>query len=183
MWPFKRNKKPTNAKAPKEVQQYYASEHRERVGLAWIIAFISLIITVAVVLGLFFGGHWAYRQIANKNDNPTPAKPQTTASQPKPSTESTSSSSSSAKPQSSSQQPSTNQPQTSSTSTGVPSQPAASTPAQTSAPNKTPTATTQAPSKNITNTGPGETVAVFVGISLLGTVAYQAYLRRKAVRI
>src|SRR6185436_18606427 len=72
MWPFKRRKKVNDQPVPAEVKQYYASEHRERVGLAWLVAFLSLILTVAIIAGLFFGGRWIYRKIAHKN------QPQTT---------------------------------------------------------------------------------------------------------
>ena len=171
MWPFNRNKEPINTKVPPEVKQYYSSEHRERVGLAWIIAFVSLVITIAVVMGLFFGGRWAYRKIAH--NNPTVAQPQTITSQP--ATSSPKASSSTAAPKSS--KPSTGSSNTSSTSTTTPSQPPVSTnKGQLPAP-----ATSQAQTSGITNTGPGETVATFIIVSLIGTVAYQAYLRRKLV--
>ena len=71
MWPFKRSKKNPTAPVAPEVQAYYQAEKRERVGIAWLIAFVSLIISVAVVAGLFFGGRWAYRKLAHKTSGYT----------------------------------------------------------------------------------------------------------------
>lgn len=73
IWPFNRQKKnQTEVSMPAEVQQYYQAERRERVGLAWLLAAGTLVVTVLVVLGLFFGGRWIYRKV-NESDN----KPQT----------------------------------------------------------------------------------------------------------
>lgn len=68
IWPFNRRKKQTTTNLPPEVQQYYQSENRGRMGMAWLIAFLSLLVSVAIVVGLFFGGRWVYRQIAGTND-------------------------------------------------------------------------------------------------------------------
>src|SRR4051812_17064489 len=86
MWPFKRRKKENGKPVPSEVKQYYASEHRERVGLAWLVAFASLILTVAIIAGLFFGGRWIYRKVTNNDKKPTtgqaPSQPETTQNKP-----------------------------------------------------------------------------------------------------
>lgn len=168
MWPFNRNKKPTDTKTPPEVKQYYTSEHRERVGLAWLIAFLSLIITMVVVIGLFFGGRWAYRKIAN-NKPVTPAKPQTVAKQPAKPNQTVSEP---AKPgnDSTSQKPASSSSYTPTTSTPAPaqSQSTATTPV-----------TSQPQAQKITNTGPGQTIAVFAVVSLIGAIAHNTYSRRK----
>ncbi len=52
---------------PAEIQEYYNAEQRERVGLAWIIAIISLIVSLAVIFGIFFGGRYIYRTYIHKN--------------------------------------------------------------------------------------------------------------------
>lgn len=78
IWPFNRKKSINkSSKIPEEVQQYYQAEHRERMGLAWLIAFLTLVVTVLIVLGLFLGSRWLYRKI-NK-----PNQPQTTQTVPK----------------------------------------------------------------------------------------------------
>lgn len=71
LWPFNRRKKEqAQASMPAEVRQYYQAERRERVGLAWLLAAGTLVATVLVVLGLFFGGRWIYRKV-NESDNKT----------------------------------------------------------------------------------------------------------------
>lgn len=52
---------------PAEVNQYYQSEQRERRGVALALGVITLIITLLVSTGLFFGGRYAYRKITNKD--------------------------------------------------------------------------------------------------------------------
>ncbi len=51
---------------PAEIQEYYNAEQRERVGLAWIIAVVSLVVSLAVIFGIFFGGRYIYRTYINK---------------------------------------------------------------------------------------------------------------------
>ncbi len=182
VWPFNRSnndKMPNGKPVPKEVQQYYASERRERVGLAWLIAFVSLIITTAVILGLFVGGRWVYHKVHTKSTTTavksnSPAnkntKPQTnnrTTTKPNSSANSSNQSQSTAKPNN-------NPSSTTTPSASTPSTTAPSTTASPAAQNQ-PTASTQ----KITNTGPGQTIGVFLSASLLGAVVYQLYLRRK----
>lgn len=164
MWPFKRKKSNTKA-VPAEVKKYYASEHRERVGLAWVIAFLSLILTVAVVAGLFFGGRWAYRKIAHKNttpstgvgvDNlPAPSANPGTVSKP-------SNLQPTAPPPKGDGKINTSKPATS-------SKPKPSVATKSSQP--TPTA--------ITNTGAGSTLTVFLAVTILATAGHMQYQRRR----
>lgn len=67
IWPFNRRKKQTGT-VPTEVQEYYDAERREHIGVAWLIALLSLAVSIAVFAGLFFGGRWAYRKIAGTED-------------------------------------------------------------------------------------------------------------------
>ncbi len=71
MWPFSRfnRRTKTAASLPAEVQEYYQSEQRERVGVAWLIALVSLLVSTVVIISLFLGGRWAYRKFVQK---PTP---------------------------------------------------------------------------------------------------------------
>jgi hypothetical protein len=66
---FKRNNKTTIA----ELEDYYASksQRRNRPGMAWLMAFLSLLITVAVVALMYFGGRWLYRTITVNDVNDT----------------------------------------------------------------------------------------------------------------
>ncbi len=64
----------TSGNMPEEVQEYYESGRRERVGVAWLLGLGTLLVTVLLALGIFFGGRWLYRTIKGNND-----KPQSTA--------------------------------------------------------------------------------------------------------
>lgn len=54
---------------PQEIQEYYQTEKRERAGVAWLLAFGTLIVTIVLAAGIFFAGRWAYREIAGTDDN------------------------------------------------------------------------------------------------------------------
>jgi len=177
MWPFKKREPVDSKPVPKEVQKYYQSEHRDRVGLAWLIAFLSLIITVVIIVGLFVGGRWVYHKVRGTN----------TASTTQPQTQSGSNPTAETQPNSQPQSTSSpSQHATSSTSTNVPnsstapgsttqsSQPASSTTTQT---------TTGSTSTQVTNTGPGNVVAIFVSVSIVGALAHNAYLKRKLNKV
>ncbi|HTE57431.1 MAG TPA: hypothetical protein VK694_01715 [Verrucomicrobiae bacterium] len=64
---FRRRNNQTNV--PAEIQEYYQTERRERAGVAWLLALGTLLVTVLLAVGLFFGSRWVYRKVA-KNDKP-----------------------------------------------------------------------------------------------------------------
>lgn len=159
------NRQKNNSKSksvPPEVKQYYASEHRERVGLAWLIAFLSLIVTVAVVAGLFFGGRWAYRKIV-KNDTP-PSQGQGVSNLPDSAPDSDSKS-----------RPNDLQPST--------PPPSGDAEINTSEPSENNSQSNRKQSdsqpESITNTGPGSTLTVFVAVSILAAAGHWQYQRRR----
>ncbi|MGZ6005173.1 MAG: hypothetical protein ACXWLH_03395 [Candidatus Saccharimonadales bacterium] len=173
---FNRQKNDTKA-VPPEVKQYYASEHRERVGLAWLIAFLSLIVTVAVIAGLFFGGRWTYRKITHKN--PTPSVGVGVSNLPKPGTTSSPDSKPSnlqptAKPPTSGGKISTPEPSSTPKSTAktTPTTDNSASTSQTSQPSST----------TITNTGAGSTITIFIAVSILATLAHLQYQRRRLAK-
>lgn len=55
---------------PQEVQEYYQSERRERSGVAWLLALGTLVITLLLAVGLFFGGRWLWQKISNDDPDP-----------------------------------------------------------------------------------------------------------------
>ena len=57
---FNRNKTNLAGMAP-EVSDYYKAEGRERAWVAWLLAIGTLLVTIFVVLGVFYGGRWAFR--------------------------------------------------------------------------------------------------------------------------
>lgn len=48
-----------------EVDKYYEGERRDRAGLAWLLALVSVAIVALVLVGAFLAGRWVYRQIAS----------------------------------------------------------------------------------------------------------------------
>lgn len=62
---FKRNEKTTIA----ELEEYYANQPKKRTGMAWFMAFVSLVITIAIIVGVFFVGRWIYRMIKDDDVN------------------------------------------------------------------------------------------------------------------
>lgn len=72
--PWRRNQ--DTSSVPAEVQDYYQSERRERVGVAWLLAVGTLLATLAVVIALFFGGRWVWNKIAGNDDKKTPTTSQ-----------------------------------------------------------------------------------------------------------
>lgn len=62
---FNRNKK--DSVLP-EIDKYYDGERRDRAGLAWLLALVSVIAVTLLVVGVFLGGRWAYRALTDNND-------------------------------------------------------------------------------------------------------------------
>lgn len=62
---FKNRKKDV---LPEEVDNYYKSQRRARIGTAWLLGFLTLVITLIIALGLFYGIRYAYREITDSND-------------------------------------------------------------------------------------------------------------------
>lgn len=162
MWPFNRRKKTGNGKVPKEVKDYYTSEHRERVGLAWLIAFISLVVTVAIILGLFYGGRWVYRSLTD-DDKGTETTETEQPAQPTPG-EPSGDDRDETLPDGSTTEGSDNEQET--------------TPDNQSA---SETANRQTPSTGDTlaSTGPAHVLVIFGASSAVGAVAHNIYSRRK----
>lgn len=59
---FRRNK--TTSVLP-EVDQYYTGERRDRAGIAWLLALVSVALVALVLVGAFLAGRWAYREITD----------------------------------------------------------------------------------------------------------------------
>lgn len=161
IWPFNRNKE-QSADLPQEVQDYYQSEKRQRAGVAGLLAVGTLIATVLLALGLFFGGRWVYRAVFD-NDNAdtttqtetsdTPAQAPDEAPVPEPS-------------QASAPSPTPNT-----------SQPAAPAPSTGTTPAATP-ASTQARQQDMPDTGPGDVAAIFIGTVVAAATIHYVVTKR-----
>ena len=154
-----------------DAQNFYQDDRIERKSVAWLLTGVSMIATVAICLGVFFGGRAAYREFTSK-------KTETVATE---STNTTFVSTNSL--------PSTPTP----TTTPIVTKPVVITPPPTAivetvpvAVEQTPTPTPQpvtviqaTPVTKITNTGPGNILATFIAITTLATLSHYAYSRRR----
>ncbi len=78
--PFRRQQTETT-EVPTEIKQYYTDEARDRRGASWLTGAVVFIVTVAVVLGLFYGGRALYRALTNDDQPTTTTEQQQTSDQ------------------------------------------------------------------------------------------------------
>jgi len=69
----RRKKQVVDPSLPPEVQAYSQAERRERMGIAWLVGVVSLVVSLILITGLFFGGRWVYRKVAHKDNKAVPA--------------------------------------------------------------------------------------------------------------
>jgi hypothetical protein len=157
---FKRGGDPT---VPGEVRDYYEAERRDRRGLAWLLGLGTALVTVALAVGLFFGGRAAWRAVFD-ND-----KKQPVATAPSPTPQ--------AKP--ANPQPTPNL----STPSPAPTPPPPPAPAPVPAPRPTPpTQSAPAPgtqAQNLADTGAGNTIALFVTVAVTAGAGHYALTRKQ----
>lgn len=79
--PFRRNQQATNEEVPTEIKQYYTEEARDRTDATWLTAVLVFFVTVAVVLGLFYGGRALYRTLF-ADETPAPETTQQEGDRP-----------------------------------------------------------------------------------------------------
>lgn len=168
---FNRNKVNQAGMAP-EVNEFYKAEGRERTVVAWIMAIGTLILTILVVLGLFYGGRWAVRKIKNRNNTSVAVHTEKVSSTNTSKSES-GNSETSQNTGTSGATSSTSANSTSSTSNSS----ATSAPASSST---TPAANSAQSNANsrLTNTGPGDTFAIFMAVSVLAYFVHRFYLTK-----
>ena len=145
-----------------DAQNFYQEDKIERKSVAWLLTGVSMIATVAICLGVFFGGRAAYREFTSK-------KTETVATE---STNTTFVSTNSL--------PSTPTP----TTTPIVTKPAPTpeptpTPTPVPAPVTTPSVQQTPVKTKLTNTGPGNILANFIAITTLATLSHYAYNRRR----
>lgn len=166
IWPF--NRKQEESTLPEEVQEYYASTSRQRVGIAWLLALATLVVTVLLTLGIFYGGKWVFNHFRGNGEQATPVEvtqsPQNQAPQEN--------------------QPANNQDadqnagtQTTPQTSQAPAQLPADQNEPTAAPS--PSITQPVTGKDVPNTGPGDVVAIFVVASVAGTLLHNRLLAKR----
>ncbi len=167
---FRKNKT-DQAGMPAEVTDYYQAEKRERAWVAWLLAFATLLVTVLVVWGIFFGGRWTFRKLKD-SDKPAPVAIQKDESKDVTPEESGSSSQATNAPAESGN---TSSSSTQSSSSGSTSQTSNSSPGSTST-SSSATSQTNAAASDLPQTGPGDTLAIFVAVSVLAYITHRKFL-------
>lgn len=166
IWPFNRRKK-LDPSLPAAVETYTKSEHRERMGMAWLVGLVTLLVTAAMLAVLFFGGRWIYRKIAGKPKTPTTTQ--------KTSAETDNNPGQNEHPTNTDTNENTNLPNTSNTPSN--SNSSSNTNQNTNTQNSTSQTSTNS---KIASTGPESTLSIFVAVTVISTLAYQFKLRRQA---
>lgn len=93
-----------NKQTIEELENYYSNKE-QKTGMAWVMAFLSLLLTVVILGGLFFGGRAVYRALSddgttetatnetsNTDGNTAQPTPEASTPAPAPSSDSTSAS-------------------------------------------------------------------------------------------
>lgn len=153
---------------PEEIQEYYDEQKQERAGIAWLLAFTTLIVTILLAAGIFFAGRWTYRKITgNKNNTSQTAQKE---NQPKEEKNNESSGNDASESQ--------KQPEGQGSGQGEPS-PNESTnqlPGDQSPSDQNVAGSNTVQNNNIPNTGPGDVLAIFMAVSIFGYMAHRTYL-------
>ncbi len=171
--PFRRSKN-SQQNVPPEVAEYYQAEKKQRLGMAWLLSAATFVVTVLVVLGLFFGGRWIYRQV--KHDNNTG----TSISQEEPKSDQTNESQKAADTNASQNQSTTQNNPSGSVGQSTAPAPASNTPAPSATPNPSNAAASSqsTAATTVPNTGAGDLLALFMGVVVVAAIVHHLYLRR-----
>ncbi|MBA2278831.1 hypothetical protein H0V99_00090 [Candidatus Saccharibacteria bacterium] len=148
-----------------EVDKYYTAERRERTGLAWLLALVSIAVVAAIIIALFLAGRFIYSRIVDKPDDV--ATTQGVSDPQAPSFDGNPSDNSSSEPESS-QNGST--PAITENNNDAEVNPAS--------PGTSP-ATPVTGDDSLPSTGPSSLVAVFASVSTVAAGAHYAVTRRK----
>jgi cytoskeletal protein RodZ len=158
-----RKKQQTTTNIP-ELQEYYATQQKESTGKAWLLAIGSLLVTIVILVGLFFGGRWLYRKVT-KNDKPAATSQNGSAGSTIANKDSDKKNTAPSKDNGAVPTP---------TPATTPAQ--GVSPAQSEATNKSAAA---ASTTRLADTGPGDTIAVFATVFIVSYVLHRRHTLRK----
>jgi cell division protein FtsN len=177
---------------PAEIQEYYQSERRERAGVAWLLAFGTLVMTIVLAAGIFFAGRWAYRTAFNNDDKPAEVAQDEEQQQPEEQPVATTQTEEERKAEEERQAEENKQREEAERQAEQEAEKKEAekkkqeeeqaAPQQETETTEQPTtgATPQvAGSSSIPNTGPGDTAAIFAGVSVAGYAAHRLFTKRK----
>ena len=162
---FRRNR---NLEAT-SLEQYYASQHRQG-PMSWLMVGFALLSTAVIVLGLFWGAGWLYKKTKHDNKKATTASIIDTKTEGGTVTVDNSSSTSAA----SADKQSTGGVTTPDTKPATSTDPSSTNQSATTAPSKTSVVS----STKLPSTGPGNSLGIFVAVSIFAAVTYNLILRR-----
>ena len=164
LWPFSR-KKDEQSDLPKEVQDYYQAEKREKVGVAGLLALGTLMVTILLAIGLFFGGRWVYRTVFDNDDSQQTAQQEDGEQQEQEGKEESDQN----EPNDGDEQADENEEE----QTPAPSQPAP-TPVPTQTPNQPTPGSTESSKgdSDLPTTGPEDNLAIFLGTVVIASTLF-----------
>ncbi len=158
---WNRNKSVENSELPEEVREYYASTRKSRASSAWLLGFATLLLTLALAAALYFAGKFVYDEFFANDTVEAPTTSETTTEQP------------ASNPNSS-------------TTDNDNNQAPATLPGNDEAEERSPTSSQGTSSTNTgltltetPETGPGDTVAIFIGTTIIAALGYELYYKRK----
>ena len=154
-----------------ELERYYAERRTSSIG-SWLLALLTMVLTVLVILGLFYGGRWVYRELT-KDEPTTTTNPTVNAPQ---NTDQSGESGPAVLPSGEENNTSTNtQPSPSTNSgTGTSNQGSSSTQSTQGANNQS------IANSNLPNSGPGEVITIALAAAAIGysTKLYLTYKKQ-----
>lgn len=142
-------------------ENYYQDDGRQRKSVASLLAGVSMIATIAICLGVFFGGRAAYREFTSKTIETAPTETSNTTFV------------------STNSLPTTPPTQATTPIVTKPAPTPEPTPTPVPAPVVTPQVQQTPVKTKLTNTGPGNILANFIAITTLATLSHYAYNRRR----
>jgi hypothetical protein len=197
------NRQNHQTQVPAEIQEYYQTERRERAGVAWLLAIGTLIVTIALTAGIFFAGRWAWRELTTddpqetaqneqqggENQNNQENQPSNEQNQPAQLPSDNQNNTENREEENNSESNNQNENQTNQEENSGEEQPAGgqgggATPSgeekKKETAQKKPAASSggkvAAGATSVPNTGPGDTLAIFIGASVMGYL-FHRYLR------
>lgn len=84
MWPFNRDKQAGDLKekvAPTAVKEYYQAGGKQQTWVIWLLSIATFIVTLLIVLGLFWAGRWVWNQVTEEDQPAQTTQEQSTEHQ------------------------------------------------------------------------------------------------------
>lgn len=135
-----------------ELQNYYETEKRDRTWMAWLLGFITLVVTILLAMAIYFGGRWVYRKLVSTSPNSNTSQTDNglkNISTPSP--------------------PDTD-PGTNTTPATSPTEPTDS-----SRNENQPVATPGSNAANLPSTGPADTIVIFAVVSVIAYISHRRF--------